>query len=115
MKIRFFILICFSFGLFLLSGCGNDIYDEIGASCSHDRDCPAPGRCLTGSKYPGGFCTISCDYSGHCPGGTACIDKSDGVCLFECGSNRDCPDRWKCKKKELEEDDDYKVRVCIGK
>lgn len=39
-----------------------------GSYCSRDRDCRS-GRChaLSSSVLPGGYCTLACDPSAHCP------------------------------------------------
>ncbi|AWV89002.1 hypothetical protein [Bradymonas sediminis] len=114
MKIRFFLMVCFCFGLFLFSGCADDAFDGVGDTCAHDRDCPAPGTCLTGGDYPGGMCSVECNHSGQCPSATECIDKSGGVCLFRCDSNRDCPNNWECSSEKLRGNKDVKVKICIG-
>lgn len=113
MKLRFLSLIWVA--LFVLSGCGSDVYDGVGARCHADRDCPAPGRCLQGSDFPGGFCSFSCNHSGQCPSGTECIDKKGGACLFQCDGNADCPGGWECSREKLREHGGVRVRVCIGR
>ena len=62
---------------------------EVGAACSDDDECNQ--YCIRDNDFPGGFCTIrSCRSNVDCPEGTVCVQNEGGVCLFPCGSPRDC-------------------------
>jgi hypothetical protein len=72
---------------------------SVGARCDANDECDS--RCLMGASYPDGFCTLSCDDDGDCPGNTRCVEVEGGVCLFPCieaaacaflGTGWDCTD-----------------------
>jgi len=72
------------------------------ARCDRSEECNE--RCLTGTDYPGGFCTIGCARSTECPSDTTCADREGGICLFQCTGNVDCTflgTGWGCKSVDL--------------
>jgi len=98
----------------LLAACrDSDVSRAIGARCDSSDECDE--RCLLpGADYPGGMCTISCDNSGDCPGGTSCV-ADEGACLFRCGGDADCRflgDGWVCRERNGRPDG--MVLVCRG-
>ena len=75
----------------LAFGCGSDVGPHgslVGGACSTNSDCSS--RCVTGSHYPGGMCTLSCDSNVNCPSGTSCIDEAGGICAVDCRAPSDC-------------------------
>lgn len=107
---RFFslsLLLVATLALMIVAGCGGDI----GSECRQNADCSE--RCLTGSEFPDGMCTVSCDDDYDCPGGTVCVEKRDGVCLLECERSRDCPGGYECDDKDRR-GSGGKADVCIG-
>jgi hypothetical protein len=102
------------YGLLMLGGgCGNDGIDEhIGAPCVDNHDCT--DRCYTSPRYPGGFCSHTCDSDLDCPVNTHCISGDMGVCLFACPP-LDCADLgpgWSCQQQPLE--GMGTAAVCVG-
>jgi hypothetical protein len=73
-----------------LGGCdgSTEVSRSVGARCDANEECN--NRCLSGRAYPDGFCTISCDSDGDCPGSTRCVEAEGGVCLFGCVETADC-------------------------
>lgn len=96
-------------GLAALVGCGGE--REVGAECSSHSDCNE--RCVQGSDFPDGMCTISCDDIRDCPGGTECISKRDGICIPSCERDRDCPGGYECESKSRH-GERGSSDVCIG-
>lgn len=97
-----------------LAACGGDDLDAaVGATCSDDRECEE--RCMRGDDYPGGFCTLSCRDDRDCANGAICVDRENGICLFQCDINEDCDflgPQYRCR-----DDDDFAGRpvgVCLG-
>lgn len=78
-----------------------DTDSVVGDPCSTDGDCAA--RCYTDPEdFPGGFCSLPCATDADCPSDTACVDKSNGVCLFTCPAF-DCGflgAGWRCDDKD---------------
>jgi hypothetical protein len=98
-------------------GCGSSgVSREVGARCESANDCD--DRCLPPSNdYPGGICTLDCQSSNECPDDTHCVDKESGVCLFTCNFTEDCSflgADWTCAEQNLRQDQNQKVKVCIG-
>lgn len=82
------------------AGCSvsSDVSRELGALCEESDDCD--DRCLTGDRYPGGFCSVTCGNDADCPSGAACVDREGGVCLYECARPADCAflgEDWSCR------------------
>jgi len=75
-------------------------------------------RCLTPSDdWPGGFCTVTCDDDGDCPGDTACIDEGNGgVCAYTCRDDQFCAflGAYQCKERDAHPDNGTTVTVCRG-
>ncbi|MCX5745405.1 MAG: hypothetical protein NT062_23245 [Proteobacteria bacterium] len=72
-----------------LAACGGaDVSRDVGARCEKAADCAE--RCLTGGKWPGGFCTLSCDTDSDCPTDTRCISEEGGVCAYVCNTTPEC-------------------------
>ena len=87
--------------LLLSSGCSEDVGEDsrtVGGMCTSNSDCR--DRCLTGSDWPGGMCTVSCRDDYDCPSGSACIDKERGVCLMECRGDDECPGGYECDDED---------------
>lgn len=102
--------------ILLTSACGRDdgdIDELIGDSCTTDRDCD--DRCYRDSgDYPGGLCSIQCNSDNDCTGDSFCMDRDDGVCLFDCPAF-DCArlgPGWTCKERDRV--GGGKLNVCIG-
>jgi hypothetical protein len=101
-----------------LTGCGSDD-DELdsallGGACTSNDDCE--DRCVQGSDYPDGFCTVSCLSDTDCPSTTYCVDDEGGVCLFGCDRHSDCEDLgpdWLCDGRDRK-GAGGEVRVCRG-
>lgn len=56
-----------------------------------DNDCVK--RCVTGTLFPGGYCTVSCATDHDCPGGATCAAVNGitgGICLATCQVTTDC-------------------------
>lgn len=103
----------------LLCGCGDsaEVSRSVGARCDANDECD--GRCLMGATYPGGFCTISCDDDGDCPGSSRCVEVEGGVCLFSCDDPLDCEflgTGWDCTDEAPRPRDPnmMDVKVCRG-
>ncbi|MCB9535883.1 MAG: hypothetical protein H6704_06425 [Myxococcales bacterium] len=65
--------------------------NPLGAFCAGDGDC-ASGACLTGERWPNGYCTAGCD---ACTG--TCNTTADGdVCLAACDADLDCRPGYVC-------------------
>ena len=98
-----------------LAACqSSDVSRALGARCDTQAECNE--RCLTGSAYPGGFCTTFCATHDACPGGATCADREGGICLFECQRDSDCTflgRGWGCKAVDLH-GGGIKVMVCSG-
>jgi serine protease len=62
----------------------------VGGRCVTDNDCVK--RCITGTEFPGGYCTVTCAASSDCPGGSACVASNGGICLATCQVPSDCDD-----------------------
>lgn len=99
------------FGLLLATGCGDPDERRVGGECSAHSDCEE--RCVRGSDFPDGMCTLSCDDYRDCPGGTSCISKKDGVCAMECERDRDCPGGYECESTSRRGESGSQ-RVCLG-
>ena len=97
-----------------VAGCGgSDVSRTLGARCDEQTECD--DRCLAGEPFPGGFCSVDCDVSGDCPGGTECVELEGGVCLFDCVEPADCAFLgigWTCAPSPAAEGGE--VMVCIG-
>lgn len=91
----------------------SDVSRQLGARCDNHDQCD--GLCLTGPTYPDGLCSLNCNTSSDCPGGAACVDTAQGVCLFTCSDNLECEflgAGWTCAvSPQLP---DGQVNVCIG-
>jgi serine protease len=78
-----------------LLGCGADDVGPqshmVGGRCTVDNDCIK--RCVTGTHFPGGYCTVSCTTDRDCPGGATCgaiSGLAGGICLAVCQIPADC-------------------------
>ncbi len=79
-----------------LSTCGpDDVGPEsrmVGGRCTVDGDCVK--HCVRGTRFPGGYCTVSCLTDHDCPGGAICAGAldgiTDGICLATCQIAADC-------------------------
>lgn len=91
----------------LAVGCGGE--REVGGECDRHADCNQ--RCLTGSEFPDGMCTVSCDDDYDCPSDASCVSRRDGVCLLMC--DRDCPGGYECDS-ESRRGHGGRTDVCIG-
>jgi len=93
-RIPCLLALAIALGLAAAPGCGNDDVGptghKVGGRCTNDGDCVK--RCLTGSEFPGGYCTEVCATDHDCPGGSVCVaDKSNGgICLVTCKVPSDC-------------------------
>jgi hypothetical protein len=78
----------------LLATCGIDDVGPrsrmVGGRCTVNSDCVS--RCVTGTPFPGGYCTVACTTHSDCPGGSLCAADSGGVCLAACQVAADCHD-----------------------
>jgi hypothetical protein len=74
----------------LVLACGeSDVSRQLGARCDDSDECDE--RCLQpGTRYPGGFCTVSCDADNDCSVRAACVEDSGGTCLFTCLDDFEC-------------------------
>ena len=96
-------------------GVSSDVSRELGARCADLDECD--DRCLEGGRFPGGFCSTSCDNDGDCPDGATCAALQGGVCLFECSDASDCDFlgvRWECLSQAASGSAGGEVLVCIG-
>ena len=93
----------------LVIGCGGE--REVGGECDVHADCNE--RCVKGSDFPGGMCTVACDDYRDCPGGTSCISTRDGICIPECDGDRDCFGGYECESKSRH-GEGGSDRVCFG-
>ena len=87
----------------------------VGARCDDNSECDE--RCQSGSDYPGGFCTVSCDSDGDCPSGSRCVARDSGICLFGCRIEDEAPCSflgvgWECESEDAIGDGE--VTVCTG-
>jgi hypothetical protein len=93
-------------GLLLLGSCGDDGRPAgtagndstlVGASCMSATECDKR-LCQTGTRFPGGVCTMSCGGSGGCPSGSSCALLEIGwVCLVNCTETAECREQWVCE------------------
>jgi hypothetical protein len=74
----------------IAAACNNssDVSRELGARCTQNTDCD--DHCLSGSAWPAGLCTTTCDSDEDCPDIAHCIAEDGGSCAFGCGSDADC-------------------------
>lgn len=86
-----------------LLGCGNGVGNDgviVGGSCLVSGECNVDSRCLTGARFPNGYCAKSCDGPDDCPDGSACVDAPDfgAMCLLTCTAASDCrsDDGYEC-------------------
>lgn len=89
---------------------------ELGALCDDADECEE--RCLEGARYPGGFCSLSCDDETDCPDGASCVARDGGVCLFGCADDDGCDflgGGWRCRPTpERGGGSGDEVLVCVG-
>ncbi len=72
--------------------------DLVGGACFDHRDCV--GLCLRGKDFPGGTCSVECDFDGDCPDGTFCIERQGGVCLLACEHDGHCRRDYECETRK---------------
>lgn len=86
----------------------------VGGACMNDSECE--GFCQTGTRFPGGTCSISCGNSGNCPQGSSCAQLDAGwICLVDCTSTPDCRTDYACEPvPEAGTGGASTVMVCIG-
>ncbi|RKH23916.1 peptidase S8 [Corallococcus sp. CA041A] len=53
----------------------------IGGACTTNSTCGTGGQCLTGTSFPGGYCTQSCMTAG-CPSGSDCYSNDRGATAY---------------------------------
>ncbi|HWM85555.1 MAG TPA: hypothetical protein VNO33_06950 [Kofleriaceae bacterium] len=91
----------------------SDLSRELGARCDSLDECAE--RCLDGARYPGGFCSVSCDGDDDCPDRASCADLEGGVCLYACDDATDCEflgPGWQCRAEPGT--GAGQVMVCVG-
>ncbi|MCA9525843.1 MAG: hypothetical protein KC549_06050 [Myxococcales bacterium] len=67
--------------------------NPVGEFCGGAAECQS-GECLTGARYPNGYCTAGCD---ACPAGSVCGDTPNGQkCLAACDTDLDCRAGYVC-------------------
>ncbi len=85
-------------------GNGEELVGEdssvVGGGCFEDDACE--GKCMTGSDWPGGMCTLECDNDTDCPDLSYCIAIERGICLMDCYEDADCPSGYECDDKDRE-------------
>ena len=100
----------------LIACVSSDVSRELGARCEDSDECD--DRCLTGTQFPDGMCTTTCDTSGDCPSAADCADLAGGVCLFACHDDADCEflgAGWRCLVQvEHGAPPDTEVMVCAA-
>lgn len=87
----------------------------VGGRCTQDQDCEK--RCLIGSDFPSGYCSLSCQGDIDCPHGSVCIGKEDDVCLLKCELPVDCQKlgaTYRCDPEDRKGIPQAKALVCIG-
>ncbi|MGE0784118.1 MAG: hypothetical protein AB7S26_00420 [Sandaracinaceae bacterium] len=67
---------------------GND-GDVVGGHCHVSSECSPDSQCLTGERWPEGYCAKLCVSDADCPEGSACTQDGN-FCLVSCASNADC-------------------------
>jgi hypothetical protein len=113
---RLTLAFAFLLGAALTIGCYGDVGNDgyyVGGACRDDLDCSRDSRCVRGSRFPDGTCTVSCRDDFDCPRGTACIDREGGICLLLCDRDRDCRHRYDCKSQSRRGHSGSE-RVCIN-
>ena len=102
--------------MLLLPACSSsEVSRTLGAQCETRDECAE--RCETGTDYPDGICTTACVNDSDCPNSARCVDKEGGICLFACEVDIDCEFMgagWFCEAKDLHENSEEEVLVCIG-
>jgi Cys-rich repeat protein len=77
----------------------------VGSSCAVDADCPT-GQCaldetITGTHYPGGYCTGRCNSDSDCGVRGLCVPgvlNRVGSCALRCDTDSDCMrDGYRCR------------------
>lgn len=70
---------------------------NVGGACTSDAQCGV-GLCVTGSAWPGGYCTDLCDTSDDCDDNAVCV-RQDTVtfCAALCTSSRQCRTGYYCR------------------
>ena len=99
--------------VFVACSPSSNVGRDVGARCDSSDECD--DRCLAPEDFPGGFCSLSCDTAGDCPGGTACVDVEGGVCLFTCSDATGCEflgQGYECETEEFGDGSDGTVEVC---
>lgn len=87
--------------------------NPIGEFCAANSECQS-GECLTGDRWPNGYCTDGCD---GCPGGTICGTTPSGdKCLAACDGDLDCRSGFVCSaggcSARCQADSDCGDQVC---
>jgi len=98
-------------------GSGADIGPDIGGACATSSECTdlCLGPTAADGDYPGGFCSRQCARDADCPGGSVCMRRDNGVCLYPCELVGNCGvlgAGWKCDHKEAIGGGER--NVCIG-
>lgn len=71
----------------------------VGGECTADSACE--DRCLTGEKFPGGMCAVTCRTDADCPAATLCIKHAgQAFCLPECSDASSCRDGYRCTEQD---------------
>ena len=71
----------------------------VGGECTGDAACE--DRCLTGDKFPGGMCAVTCRTDADCPAATLCVKHAGGAfCMLECSDASQCRDGYRCTEQD---------------
>ncbi|MBX3271865.1 MAG: hypothetical protein KF729_16475 [Sandaracinaceae bacterium] len=85
----------------LLAACGGSSHGPdagvaYGAACGPSVPCAAGLACLDDPRFPGGYCTATCE-PGACGAGASCDTSSaPPICLAACEGASDCRDGYQC-------------------
>lgn len=77
----------------LALGCSSEVGnqgDRVGGPCVVSGECHIDSFCLTGTEWPEGYCTASCDADEDCPDGSQCTEREGGICVVSCASDEEC-------------------------
>ena len=100
----------------LAAGCAQGVGPGgviVGGACQLSHQCAPQAHCLTGERFPEGYCVQSCHVSSDCPGGSSCVMEAGGVCMQDCTNEASCRTGYQCAAVQSI-DTDAMPQVCTN-